>query len=351
MQAGLAIDNHGRLYIACLSGVLCCMNADGKVNWTYDANSPLTSTPTLLPDGTVVVGSESGVLHAVSSTGIRQWTYQTGDGIYGSATIGANGLIVFGSADGTVYALDRQGHLVWKRPFTSEGLLPPAIFASVAMSKDGSIYAGMVRNPDLYALNPVDGTVKWTCRFPGGSGLVVSPVVGPGGVIYQTLEHDDHLYAVDPKNGSILWATPLADPHQGWYRMDPNASRPATNIAGGWSEPVLGPDGTIYVSLGDPYLRAVSSSGLLKWGVRLGDVGTFTLTVSREGRIYAACANGVLYVVNADGTIVAQAAVDHAISYPVIGPGRTVLVGDPTDHGLSKDASNRVLILGTRWAP
>jgi outer membrane protein assembly factor BamB len=349
VQAGVALDSQGRVYLADANGILYCLKADGHVDWTYDANSAVRSAPTLAPDGTVVIGCESGVLHALYASGALKWKYQTGGAIGGSVAAGAKDLLVFGSNDGCVYALDRAGRLVWKHPFSATGSTPAALFASPALAQDGTVYIGTAQDPNLYALNPGDGTVKWMCKFPHGTGLVVSPVVGSGGAIYQMLQRDDHLYAVNQQDGSILWATDLTDANQTWYRPDfveaPRVTWP-TNDAGGWSEPVLGPDGTIYVSLDDPYLRAVNPDGTVKWGVRLGDFGTFTLTVDEGGRVYAASESGRLYIVNTVGQIIGQATVDQWAGYPVIGPGQKLVVSDPTDHGLSTSETNRVLILG-----
>ena len=56
----------------------------------------------------------------------------------------------------------------------------------------------------------------------------------------------------------------------------------------GWSSPVVGSDGTIYVSFDDPYLRAVEPNGTIKWITRLGVIGGFTLSIDRDDLIYAA---------------------------------------------------------------
>ncbi len=55
-----------------------------------------------------------------------------------------------------------------------------------------------------------------------------------------------------------------------------------------FSEPALAPDGTIYISFDDQYLRAVDPNGTIKWVTSLGWLGGFTLTVGSDGLIYAA---------------------------------------------------------------
>ncbi len=104
-----------------------------------------------------------------------------------------------------------------------------------------------------------------------------------------------------------------------------------------WSEPVLGPDGTIYVSFDDSYLRAVEPNGSTKWVTRLGMVGGFTLTVGSNGLIYAASDDAYLCVLDPDGKEIARFKGDNWLSFPVITADNTMIVSD---------ANNTVWALG-----
>jgi outer membrane protein assembly factor BamB len=189
-------------------------------------------------------------------------------------------------------------------------------------------------------------------------GLFASPVVGPDGTIYQTLMNDHRLYAVDPGCGTICWAVDLADPNQSWYRPPQDCTStgctPSPIDAEGWSEPVISTDGTLYVSLDDPYLRAVDPKGKILWGLDLGDpnlssatgtgldivvdLGGFTLTVDQKGTLYAACDDGNLYVVSSQGSLKAQFKGPGQLSYPVVTRQGVILVtanlDDPDQNGL-----------------
>jgi len=346
VQKSVTLDAHGRIYVACMDGKLYCLEPDGSTDWFYDANSPLTTSPTIAQDGTLLIGSQSGILHTVDSTGAAKWTYQTEGPIYSCPAVQKDGTIIFGSSDGYVYALNPQGHLVWKHQFVSTSPIPPAIFASPAIADNGTIYIGNIHEPVLYALNPSNGNLLWECRFPGGTGVFTSPVISDIGLIYQTLVHDDHLYAVNPVDGSIFWTLDLADPNYDWFAPDCNNSVPDCSDEDGWSEPAMGPDGTIYVSMDDAYLRAVDFMGIIKWGIRLDDVGNFNLTVSKNGYIYAACDSGHMYVIDSDGQVIAKLVRDHWLSYPVIGPDKTIILTDPTDSGSCTSQCNHLLVIG-----
>jgi outer membrane protein assembly factor BamB len=158
-----------------------------------------------------------------------------------------------------------------------------------------------------------------------------SPVIGNNGTIYQTLLYDTNLYAIEPNNGTIVWPVNLADPNSNWF--DPNYVRDYPD-ADGWSEPALGPDGTIYVSFDDPYLRAVDPNGNIKWVTPLGTTGGFTLAVSSNGLIYAASDDGYLYVVDKNGEEISHFQSDGWLNYPVIAADNIVIVSDSRDNSM-----------------
>jgi len=117
------------------------------------------------------------------------------------------------------------------------------------------------------------------------------------------------------------------------------ASRSATD---GWSEPALGPDGTIYVSVG-PYLQALDPNGRMKWSSSVRSASGFTLAVGNNGLIYAASYDGYLYVVNPDGKEIARLQSNGWPNFPVIAADNTVIVNDAEDYSmLITDATNTV---------
>ncbi|MHC4721541.1 MAG: outer membrane protein assembly factor BamB family protein [Planctomycetota bacterium] len=95
-----------------------------------------------------------------------------------------------------------------------------------------------------------------------------------------------------------------------------------------WQRPAIGPDGTIYVSFDDTYLRAIDTDGNIKWAVKLGQVGGFTFSVGSDGLIYAASDDGSLYVVNSEGRQVARFEGGDWLSHPVIAQDGTIYLCD-----------------------
>jgi len=110
-----------------------------------------------------------------------------------------------------------------------------------------------------------------------------------------------------------------------------------------WAEPVVGPDGTIYAGLDDPFIRAADpTTGQIKWFTRLGDKARcFTMAVDNQGYLFAAGDDGRLSVVNVEGREVSRFESDTPLSCPVIAAeGLLLVVGE---KGTSLDNAADVL--------
>lgn len=344
----------GRVHVACEDGKLYTLDAGGAPLWTADVNAPLLSAPSIGPDGRLSVGGRDGRLYTFDPNGTLEWSYAIGGEIYSSPAVASDGNVYFGSTDGRLYAFGADGAKRWSFETKASAHLQGAVFASPSIGADGTVYIAGLYDPTLYALNPADGSIKWACSFAlypenpddpnsakTGGWPFTSPVIGPDGTIYQTLLYDSHLYAIEPGDGAIRWSVDLLD--------TPAIDKTAMEFdpyADGWSEPVVGPDGTIYVSLDDPYLRAVDPSGTIKWVTRLGDIGAFTLTVDANGLVYAACDDGCVYVVDTYGQQTGRWQTTGWPACPIVTADGAVLVTNSQDYSmLITDAANTVQTL------
>jgi outer membrane protein assembly factor BamB len=322
--------------------------------WTYDTNSPLVCSPAVDRSGSVYVGAENGKLYAIDKNGRLLWTHTTDGPIYSSPVVLFDDplcgyhcpywkmhcppweqpvQIFVGSVDGALYALAQDGSELWT--FETDGVsavTTGAIFASPTIDRSGTLHIDGIYDTNLYALDSNNADIKWNRPFPDPCRPYgrrpwpfASPVIAENGTIYQALLYDTNLYAIRPSDGNIIWSTNLADPCSGWF--EPNYAK-TYGPASCWSKPALAPNGTIYVNLNDPYLRAVNPNGTIKWVTRLGTIGGFTLTVGADGLIYAASDDARLYVVNPNGQQVSQFEGSGGLSFPTITTGRTVLVSD-----------------------
>ncbi len=373
VTAGVTIGLNNRVHIPCEDGKLYTLNHAGKLLWAYDTNSPLVCSPAVDRSGNVYVGAENGKLYAIDRIGRLLWTHTTDGPVYSSPVVLFDNpfpwpyppweqpiQIFVCSVDGTLYALGRDGSELWTFETDSlSAVTTGAIFASPAIDRNGVLHIAGIYDPNLYALDSDDDSIKWNCNFSDPCRLYgrrpwpfASPVIAKDGTIYQTLLYDPNLYAINPKDGNIIWSTNLADPCSGWFEPYlPYPSHPEIvlyHVSGSaWSKPALAPDGTIYVSLNDPYLRAVNPNGTIKWVTKLGIIGGFTLTVGSNGLIYAACDDARLYVVDPDGLQVAQFEGFGSLSFPTITIGRTIIVSDANN---TVWAISRRNCQGQEWA-
>ncbi len=355
----LGTDDH--LHVASESGVLYTFSSSGQAIWMVDVNTPLLTAPTVGPDGSVYVGAQDGRLYAFTHEGAFRWTWETEGFLFASATVSETGTVYVAAQDGTLYALSNNGSLLWSFQAPTLNNITDAFLASPALDTDGNVLIGSLYEPRLYALAPDDGTVLWSClcadpdavRMSEKGSIVASAVVDANTTIYQGLIEDPNLYAIDVQTGDILWKTDLVElvtllPEEpedsGGGGRSGRTSRETTLAESGiigtvepgdsiWTEPALGPDGTVYASLNDPYLRAVSPNGTVQWVIQLGIGQGFSLTVGADGMIYAAGADGVLYVINRNGQVVAEHSVGNSLIYPVIGNQGGLILTD-VDHGL-----------------
>ncbi|MHC4739870.1 MAG: outer membrane protein assembly factor BamB family protein, partial [Planctomycetota bacterium] len=361
ITGSVTIGADNRAHIACEDGKLYTLNsADGSLLWTYDAGSPLLSSPTVGPQGSLYVGSLDGRLHAVSIGGTLRWTHNTDGFIYSSPAISDDGDIYVCSQDGSLYALGNDGSELWTFDTNSFTASTGSVLASPSLGPDGTIYIAGLYDPNLYALDPNDGSIKWACTFDSEGWPFASSVVAEDNTIYQTLAYDHNLYAIDATAGTLFGETDLAgtvweedrgddsfiwygpgelpDPPQGY---SPTGKYP---YAYGWSEPVLSPEGTVYVSLDDAHLRAVDPNSTIKWVTRLGIKGGFTLTVGNDGLIYAAGDDGYLCVLDNTGAELARFQRDGDwLNLPVIAADNTLTISDSKDNTVMNDPPNNIL--------
>jgi len=345
VTSSASIGEDGTIYAACEDGNLYAIDPNGTLIWKYDTNDELISSPSLGTDGTIFVGGRNGILYAIDKDGNLRWTHSTGGWIYSSPAVAKNGKVFVGSMDGKLYALGSDGSELWQFQTSGYGSRTTgSIIASPAIDSNGTIYLMSLYDPNLYALDPNNGSVKWACNLreteiayqPYGLSSL-SPAVGKDGTIYVVKTYDPNLYAIKPDNGIIKWTVNLADPCSPWF--GPEFSNKVYVIKTSWrlgkwyktdcfSEPVIGPDGTIYVSFDDPFLRAVDPNGSIKWVTRLGMVGGFTMSVSSDGLIYASCDDGHLYVVDSSGNELSRFISDDMLSWPVLAENETLIVSD-----------------------
>jgi outer membrane protein assembly factor BamB len=314
-----------RIHLATYDGQVCTLDADGRLLWACDIHDAIWGSPTVADDGTLYVSSDGGRVYEIAPGGLLRRSYNVSPA-NNSPAILAHGRLALGSG-----ILDLSTGTFLRFWAQSQTLT----FASPALGSDGTVYAVAWDMPGLYAFDPDSGAMKWSFASKSQGRSFAGPVVGENGLVYQTCLDDSHLYAIDAKTGVLAWRTDLADPCI--VTLD-------RNLLGveSWSEPVLGPDGTVYACLNDPFVRAIDpTTGRIKWVTRLGADRGFTMAVDSQGYVYAASEDGCLYVVDAQGWQVSRFESDTPLSCPVVAAeGLLLVVGE---KGMDLDEARDVL--------
>jgi len=253
------IDDNGVIYFGTTYGTdyLYALYSNGTLKWKYNPNSDIFSSP-VIDDDVIYFGSggdypPTGRVNALYLNGTLKWKFDTNHVVYSSPTIGDNGTVYCGSHDTYLYALyPNNGTLKWKYKTGNW------IRTSPCIGDDGTIYIVSL-DGSLHAVNP-DGSFKWSTYVGAGT----SPTIGWDGTIYCGYTK---LHAVNPVNGSVKWTFDVGGTIRG--------GTPCNSI-----------DGTIYVGTSDGgEIIAINSDGTLKWRKRIGTVES-PPAIDEDGGVY-----------------------------------------------------------------
>jgi parallel beta-helix repeat protein/predicted outer membrane repeat protein len=183
---------------------------------------------------------------------------------------------------------------------------------------------------DVLALSVYNGELIAGGSFWSAGGVDANHIAAWNGSSWQPLRNgtNDVVRALTVYDGLLVAGGEFTTANSGSVTWSVNLADPCYPSKYGWSEPALAPDGTIYVSFDDPYLRAVDPNGSIKWVTRLGMVGGFTLTVGSDGLIYATSDDSCLCVIDPNGKEIARFKGDNWLSSPVITADNTIIVCD-----------------------
>jgi outer membrane protein assembly factor BamB len=247
-----ALGVDGTIYVGAISNFfnrLFSLSPNGTTNWIFNLgsvpfggiSSAQFGSPSIGPDGTIYVGSQDGHVYSISPQGQTNWTFALTNATYCSPAIANDGTIYIGSDDGNLYALDRSGNRKWNFKTGRN------VESSPAVSADGTVYIGGLDG--IFRAFDADGNPKWS-RAPGG--ISASPAICADGSVLVA-SYASGLYAYSP-SGAILWSLP--------------------SVGQMFCSPVVGSDGTIYVTVGTWLysLQGTNALGSEPWAMFRHDV-------------------------------------------------------------------------------
>ena len=99
----------GTIYVGSIDNKVDAINPDGSLKWSFATGGSVNTSPALSATGnTLYVGSVDGKLYALDTAdgNTRFVSYDAGSPIYSSPAVGADGTVYVGSVDGTVHAVN-----------------------------------------------------------------------------------------------------------------------------------------------------------------------------------------------------------------------------------------------------
>jgi|GEM_PF-699950 len=131
--------------------------SDGKVKWSFQADSRMVSSSPFIKGNTLYIGSYKGTLFAIDVyKGSLKWKYSTGKSIFSSPVV-YNNKVFFGSNNGSFYALSaRNGAVIWTYKTGTRIITKPAISRNRVFITTGT---------RMIALSQYNGRVAWKHEF------------------------------------------------------------------------------------------------------------------------------------------------------------------------------------------
>jgi len=283
----------------------------GAIYDFFQASNFVQCSPAVGPNGEVYVhtysgGNPPGRLFALNpGTMDYDWFFDTNaapvdDFHAASPTIGPDGDVVMPSTNGTVYRLHPNGTVAWSHPGLGNA------HGTIVFSRDDT-KVFVSNGNSMTALNYSDGAVAWTKDL--GS-MVAAPGVSPFGALFVGTQSGT-FYKLEAATGKTLYSKPLL----GEIHYAPAFSSGGANVyfvandgrlysfrhgdgVKNWdyllntqsitNAPIVGKDGRLYIynRVGD--LASVSAAGQEIWKVHMPDsaYGRGTMSIGADGTLY-----------------------------------------------------------------
>lgn len=242
-------------------------------------------------DGTVYgISSDNKGFALDKATGDVKWQTDIGTTRFNPPAVSPSGMLYFPVQNPhfgtTIKAVDgKTGELKW------DVQVPEEISSTPLIGPDGKIYIATQGNDDsrpskaltgaVIKLDETDGKRLWRCEV--GYQVNFTPAMGADGKIWAGTT-DERFCSMDGNSGKFVKANNI--PAKGPYKNS--------------SQPVTGPDGTMFIHSSNTELFAINpDTGEKKWSFRCDTVQDFAgVTVDGENRVFIGGKDGVLHALD-----------------------------------------------------
>lgn len=262
----------------------------GYLLWEFKTHSSIVSSPSIGAFGIVYITTTDGRLYAINTDGTKRWEFDAGGRINSSPVIGLDGTIYISTFTDKLYAIDISGNLIRQQNLNNAN----GSAGEPAIGTDGSVIINTHDGLNSYSsqLN-----LNWTLRsirnyfFHCTKGS--SPAISYDGVIYTGGYTDSS--GISYKLISVNM--------QGVFLIDVNLPSLPTNSA------TIGRDGCIYIACNNGILYALNCNLQINWSRSIGEVNTknFNRTAiinSHDNIFFGNAVNNSLMSISKNGNII-----------------------------------------------
>ena len=243
------------------------------------------------PDGTVYgITSDNKGFALDKDTGETKWQTDIGTTRFNPPAVSPSGMLYFPVQNPhfgtTIKAVDgKTGNVKW------DVQVPEEISSTPLIGPDGKIYIATQGNDDsrlskalagaVIKLDDADGKQLWRCEV--GYQVNFTPAMGADGKIWAGTT-DERFCSMNGDTGKFVKANNI--PAKGSYKNS--------------SQPVTGPDGTMFIHSSNTKLFAINpDTGEEKWSFKCDTVQDFAgVTVDGDNRVFIGGKDGVLHALD-----------------------------------------------------
>ena len=276
-----------------------------EVKWRWQINGrrdPISASPAVTTDGTVIVGTEGGYIAAIQPEGATNWSMSLDNPILSSPAADESGNIFVVTADGYMHFIAANGETIWKSDFDRSTSSSPVLSGSEAyLGTDDDELLTINLNPDISHSGDSKKLPLYLVRkssFLAKGNVLSSPAFSGNTVFFGGGEY---IYALNPNAGDSGGGTggggtgenssttttagngggTTVNPVKWWFRAngDVNSSPAVSN-------------GKVYVGADDGYLYAFSENTSSPATSTVPGTATSTTTSTNMAALSPACNGG-----------------------------------------------------------
>jgi len=306
---GPVVGAGGTIYLASNAGVLHALDpTTGQDLWTVDGDgaatgeTDLSTSPLVLPDGSLLWPGPRQTLFEISAAGSVQWTHRFSGPVLSPVLSGTTAYVV--TMDGTVSALRLDGAqptIAWSVPLRHTSFGSPVLAgAGLVVTTSGSRIVA-VRDGGTH------GSIAWQHHL--GAAVEVSASVDAEGDVFVT-DNQGTAYSFG-RSGGLRW-----------HRQVGHESYSSSSVA---------PGGLLYIGDNHGDLNVVrAATGSPVRVLHTGGAGLWAAQVfDRRGDVYLGTQGKSIEGYGPDGRLLFSIPVSGAVdSYPALTATGTLIVGD-----------------------